>query len=72
MGHGAYAADFAPDGDTLCHPPTGGRVIAYNGRVLYRTAGMISGMRISPSGDRIAFLEHPMRDDDAVQMRSAW
>ena len=65
VGHGAYAADFAPDGDTLATVEDGGRVIAYNGRVLYRTAGMISGMRISPSGDRIAFLEHPMRDDDA-------
>jgi len=35
------------------------------GKVLYRTAGWISDLRISPGGDSIAFLEHPLRADDA-------
>ncbi len=69
IGHGAYGADFAPDGETLATVQDGGRTIEYAGKVLYRSAGMVSGMRISPSGDRIAFLEHPMRDDDAGLVR---
>jgi eukaryotic-like serine/threonine-protein kinase len=34
------------------------------GKVLYQTAGWISHPRISPSGDLVAFLEHPQRRDD--------
>ena len=34
------------------------------GKVLYETAGWISHPRISPKGDRIAFLDHPTRGDD--------
>jgi eukaryotic-like serine/threonine-protein kinase len=35
------------------------------GRVVYRTSGFISDIRISPSGDRIAFADHPLFADDA-------
>jgi eukaryotic-like serine/threonine-protein kinase len=35
------------------------------GRVVYRTSGFISDIRISPSGDRIAFTDHPLFADDA-------
>jgi len=69
VGHGAYGADFAPDGETLATVQDGGREIAFGGRVVYRSSGMVSGMRISPAGDRIAFLDHPMRDDDAGVVR---
>jgi len=34
------------------------------GKVLYRTPGSISSVRVSPDGARIAFLEHPVRHDD--------
>jgi len=34
------------------------------GRVLYRTNGWISHLRISPRGDRIAFMDHPERWND--------
>ena len=34
------------------------------GRVLHETTGHISFARISPRGDRIAFLDHPMKNDD--------
>jgi WD40 repeat protein len=65
VGHGAYAADFSPDGESLATVQDGGGAIEYGGRVLYRSRGLITAMRISPTGDRIAFLDHPLRDDDA-------
>ena len=34
------------------------------GKVLYKTAGWIGDPRISPKGDRIAFLDHPVSADD--------
>lgn len=34
------------------------------GRVLYETTGWISSPRVSPSGDAIAFLDHPVVPDD--------
>ncbi len=34
------------------------------GKVLYETGGWISDPRVSPQGDRIAFLDHPLQGDD--------
>jgi len=34
------------------------------GRVLYQTAGWISHIRLSPQGDKIAFMNHPIQWDD--------
>jgi Tol biopolymer transport system component len=34
------------------------------GKVLYKTAGYIGEPRISPAGDRIAFLDHPLRNSN--------
>jgi dipeptidyl aminopeptidase/acylaminoacyl peptidase len=34
------------------------------GRVLYETAGWIGHPRISPKGDQVAFLDHPLYPDD--------
>jgi Tol biopolymer transport system component len=34
------------------------------GRVLYETAGWISHPRVSPRGNEVAFLDHPLRGDD--------
>jgi len=59
-------ADWAPDGTlavlhTVNHRD---RIEFPAGRVLYETTGWITGIRISPKGDRIAFLEHPVWPDD--------
>ena len=35
------------------------------GKVLYETTGHVSYARLSPKGDRIAFLDHPFPLDDA-------
>jgi len=60
-------ADWSPDGGSLAVVrDVGGRnrlefPIA---KVLYETAGWISHPRVSPKGDLVAFLDHPVRGDD--------
>jgi DNA-binding winged helix-turn-helix (wHTH) protein len=64
---GIAGADWAQDGKNLAIFRIGRResVIEYPiGKVLYQTAGGISHLRVSPAGDQIAFLEHPLRGDD--------
>ena len=41
------------------------------GKVLYETAGWISHPRVSPKGDLVAFLDHPVFGDDAARSRSS-
>jgi Tol biopolymer transport system component len=62
-----HDADFAPSGADMAVAIGENRAerIEYPlGRVLYSTAGWVSHVRISPRGDRIAFLDHPVRLDD--------
>ena len=59
-----FYADWAPDGKTLAvvRGGTEGTTLEYPlGTVVYRSTGFVSDPRISPSGDRIAFLDHPRR-----------
>jgi hypothetical protein len=65
---GIAGADWGPDGKSLAVFRMDNResVVEYPlGKVLYRTAGWISDLRVSPQGDSVAFLEHPLRADDA-------
>jgi serine/threonine protein kinase/Tol biopolymer transport system component len=60
-------ADWAPDGNSLAvvHVVEGKTRLEYPvGKVLYETAGWISHVRFSPKGDRLAFIDHPLRGDD--------
>jgi DNA-binding winged helix-turn-helix (wHTH) protein/Tol biopolymer transport system component len=60
-------ADWSPDGSKLAVVRIVGsrRRLEYPlGHVLYETGGWISHPRISPKGDKIAFLDHPSNDDD--------
>ncbi|HTD51752.1 MAG TPA: protein kinase, partial [Thermoanaerobaculia bacterium] len=60
-------ADWAPDGSAmvLVHDVGGRSRLEYPaGKVLYETSGHVSFPRVSPRGDRIAFLDHPQRIDD--------
>lgn len=62
-----YWADWAPDGATLAvvRDVAGKQRLEFPlGHVLYETAGWISHPRISPSGDQVAFLDHPTSPDD--------
>ncbi|HLN58724.1 MAG TPA: serine/threonine-protein kinase, partial [Thermoanaerobaculia bacterium] len=59
------AADWSPDGKELAaiHAVDEGDLIEYPiGKVLYRTEGYLTGLRVSPKGDLVSFVEHPQRD----------
>jgi eukaryotic-like serine/threonine-protein kinase len=61
-------ADWSPDGTNLAVVrDVGGRNrLEYPvGKVLYETGGWISHPRISPKGDMVAFLDHPLPGDDS-------
>src|SRR5437867_3844465 len=60
-------ADFAPDGETpaVVRAERGKNILEYPaGHILYETPGWISYMRISPDGNRVAFLDHSVIVDD--------
>ena len=64
---GVFEADWSPDGRQLCvvREEQGLSRIEYPiGTPIHRTSGWISHARVSPKGDRIAFLDHPARGDD--------
>src|SRR5467141_3356894 len=60
-------ADWSPDGNNLAIVrDVGGRnqLEFPIGKVLYQTSGWISHPRVSPKGDLVAFLDHPVPGDD--------
>jgi dipeptidyl aminopeptidase/acylaminoacyl peptidase len=64
-------ADWSPDGTQLAvaHSLGGKFRLEYPiGTVLYQTSGWISRLRVSPRGDVVAFLDHPVRGDNAGQV----
>jgi len=61
-------ADWSPDGTNFCvvRDFAGRSRLEYPiGKVLYETGGWISHARVSPNNDMVAFIEHPVRRDDA-------
>ncbi len=62
------AADWAPDGASLAvvRDVDGACRLEFPvGHELHRTSGWISHPRVAPAGDRVAFIDHPVRGDDA-------
>jgi eukaryotic-like serine/threonine-protein kinase len=60
-------ADWSPDGANLAvvHVVGEKRRLEFPiGKVLYETTGWVTHPRISPKGDKIAFLDHPVWPDD--------
>jgi serine/threonine protein kinase/WD40 repeat protein len=60
-------ADWGPDGGNLAvvHDFGGKNRLEYPiGKPLYETGGWIGHPRVSPKGDLIAFLDHPIQGDD--------
>jgi Tol biopolymer transport system component/predicted Ser/Thr protein kinase len=67
LSDGVEYADWSPDGTKLAIVRgSGGRsVVEYPaGRLLYSSEGWISDVRVSPAGDRVAFVEHAAPNDD--------
>jgi eukaryotic-like serine/threonine-protein kinase len=65
---GVQWADWSPDGKQLAIVrDIGGknRLEFPIGKVIHETPGWISHPRVSPDGERVAFLEHPQVGDDA-------
>jgi len=61
-----FYADWAPDGKSMAvvRGGTEGTTLEYPlGTVVFRSTGFVSDPRVSPSGDRIAFLDHPRPGD---------
>src|SRR5258708_778508 len=63
---GIDAADWSPGGELAVVRRVGGksRLEFPIGKVLYETAGCVTTPRFSPTGDSIAFLDHPIATDD--------
>ena len=60
-------ADWAPDGKSMAivRDMWGKQRLEFPvGHILYETDGWISHPRISPKGDKVAFLDHATHDDD--------
>jgi serine/threonine protein kinase len=68
VAEGIQDADWAPGGDSVLvvRDVAGKSRIEFPiGKVLYETTGHVSYARLSPTADRIAFLDHPFPADDA-------
>ena len=63
---GVLEADWFPDGNLAVARVVNARCrLEYPiGKTLFETIGNISHMRVSPQGDAIAFLSHPLQGDD--------
>jgi Tol biopolymer transport system component len=60
-------ADWSPDGSEIAvvrSVPEGNRLEFPAGKALFGTSGYISHPRVSPDGQRVAFLEHPLQWDN--------
>src|SRR5579862_2197139 len=60
------SADWAPDGQSLALNTLTDTTVNLEypqGHVLYRTQGWIGELRVSPDGNQIAFIDHPIRWD---------
>jgi Tol biopolymer transport system component len=62
-----YSADWSPDGQGLAfvHQIGGHYRVEYPaGKLIFDTTDWISSVRVSPSGDMVAFVVHPLAGDD--------
>jgi DNA-binding winged helix-turn-helix (wHTH) protein len=68
VGSNVFGADWSPDGARLAlvRAVSGAQQIEYPvGTAIFRTPGWVSNLRVSPDGAMLAFIEHPVRHEDA-------
>ena len=66
LNEGVGSADWSPDGQSLALAAltTSDFVIEYpQGHKIYATQGWVSPIRVSPDGNTVAFIDHPIRWD---------
>ena len=69
--NGINFVDWSPSGSEMAivrESDEGFQLEYPAGKVLYKTAGYISEPRISPSGDKIAFLDHALSNNNAGEV----
>jgi DNA-binding winged helix-turn-helix (wHTH) protein len=67
-----FTVDWSSDGSRLAlvRVVAGAQQLEFpEGRVLYHTSGWLSSLRVAPGDDAVAFIEHPVRHDDAGAIR---
>src|SRR5262249_21885293 len=67
-----FSVDWSSDGSRLAlvRVVAGAQQLEFpEGRVLYHTSGWLSNLRVAPGDDTVAFIEHPVRHDDAGAIR---
>jgi hypothetical protein len=67
-----FGVDWSSDGShlALVRVVAGAQQLEFpEGRVLHHTSGWLSNLRVAPGGDSVAFIEHPVRHDDAGIIR---
>jgi DNA-binding winged helix-turn-helix (wHTH) protein len=72
VAEGIFGADWSSDGAhlALVRVVAGAQQLEFpEGRILYHTSGWLSNVRVAPGDDAVAFIEHPVRHDDAGAIR---
>lgn len=72
IAEGARDADWLPDGSgvALVRRREAESLLEFPAtHVVYTSRGWIDSVRVSPAGDRVAFFEHTVRDDDGGYLR---
>ncbi|MCU1293116.1 MAG: serine/threonine protein kinase, partial [Bryobacterales bacterium] len=65
------AADWAPDGLTLCLVRERDHRVTLEypvGKTIYKSSGWLGRPRLSPDGNLVAIVEHPLREDDGGRL----
>lgn len=71
LDRGIYSADWSPDGSRMAVIRFGRYAsLEYpRGKPLFQSSGWLGDVRVSPSGKEVAFIEHPIRSDDAGSIK---
>jgi DNA-binding winged helix-turn-helix (wHTH) protein len=67
LDRGIWTADWAPDSSRMAvirYGPFPESIEYPRGHTLYKATGWLTDVRVSPSGNEVAFIEHPVWGDD--------